>query len=192
MKLLEDRIVRDGVVIGNNILKVDSFLNHQLDINLFNEMGKEFKNLFKDYGITKILTIETSGIAIAAIAAMHFQVPVLFAKKHAGINMDEDVYQTKVFSYTKNLQYDIKVSKRLINSEDCVLIIDDFLASGAAMSGLINIVGQSGAKVAGIGIAIEKSFEPGRKVIEDMGIRVEALAIVDSMQNGNVVFKKFK
>jgi len=192
MKLLEDRIVKDGVVIGNNILKVDSFLNHQLDINLFNEMGKEFKNLFINSSVTKILTIETSGIAIAALAALHFQVPVLFAKKHAGLNMDEDVYQTKVFSYTKNLEYDIKVSKRLINSEDCVLIIDDFLASGAAMSGLINIVGQSRAKVAGVGIAIEKSFEPGRKVIEDMGIRVEALAIVDSMQDGSVVFKKFK
>lgn len=192
MKLLEDRIVRDGVVIGNNILKVDSFLNHQLDINLFNEMGKEFKNLFINSSVTKILTIETSGIAIAALAALHFQVPVLFAKKHAGSNMDEDVYQTKVFSYTKNLEYDIKVSKKLINSKDCVLIIDDFLASGAAMSGLINIVGQSGAKVAGVGIAIEKSFEPGRKVIEDMGIQVEALAIVDSMQDGSVVFKKFK
>lgn len=189
MKLLEDRIIRDGEVIGNNILKVDSFLNHQLDINLFNEMGKEFKNLFKDSGITKILTIETSGIAIAALVALHFQVPVLFAKKHAGSNMDSDVYQTKVFSYTKNLEYDIKVSKKLIHSDDCVLIIDDFLASGAAMSGLINLVNQSGAKVAGVGIAIEKSFEPGRKVIEELGIRVEALAVIDYMKAGNVVFK---
>jgi xanthine phosphoribosyltransferase len=118
MKLLEDKILRDGEVIGNNILKVDSFLNHQLDIGLFNEMGKEFKNLFKDYGITKILTIETSGIAIAALTAMHFRVPVLFAKKHAGSNMDDDVYQSKVFSYTKNLEYDIKVSKKLIHADD--------------------------------------------------------------------------
>jgi len=189
MKLLQDRIIKDGEVINDNILKVDSFLNHQLDINLFNEMGKNFKNIFEDYGITKILTIETSGIAIASLTALHFDVPVLFAKKHSGSNMDNDVYEAKVFSYTKNLEYSIKVSKRYIHTGDRILIIDDFLASGSAVTGLINIVRQSGAQVVGVGVAIEKSFECGRKIIEELGIKVEALARVDSMKNSQVIFK---
>lgn len=189
MKLLEDKIVKDGVVIGESVLKVDSFINHQLDIMLLNEMGKEFKRLFEEDNITKILTIETSGIAIASLAALHFEVPVLFAKKHSGSNMDSDVYESKVYSYTKNTEYTVKVSKKYINKEDRVLIIDDFLASGSAVKGLIDIVRQGGGYVAGIGIAIEKSFESGRNAVEQLGVKVESLARVDSMKNNIVTFK---
>lgn len=189
MKLLEEKIVEYGEVIGESVLKVDCFLNHQLDIELFNEMGKEFKRLFNEEKITKILTIETSGIAIAALAALHFGVPVLFAKKNAGSNMGADVYEAKVFSYTKNKEYNIKVCKKYISKEDSVLIIDDFLASGSAVLGLIQIAQAAGASVAGVGIAIEKSFERGRKAIEETGVRVESLAIVESMKNSQISFK---
>ncbi len=189
MKLLEEKILKDGEVIGESILKVDNFLNHQLDIELFNEMGKEFLRLFENDGITKIFTIETSGIAIASLAALHFKVPVLFAKKHAGSNMDSEVYESKVFSYTKNVEYTIKASRKYLNKNDRVLIIDDFLASGSAVKGLIDIVKQAGAQVAGVGIAIEKSFETGRGVVEDMGVKVESLARIDSMIGNKVRFK---
>lgn len=189
MKLLEEKIVQFGEIAGGNVLKVDSFLNHQLDIQLFYEMGKEFKRLFGNEKITKILTIETSGIAIASLAALHFGVPVLFAKKNAGSNMSHDVYETKVFSYTKNKEYNIKVCKKYLTKEDNVLIIDDFLASGSAVLGLLNIVEEAGASAAGVGIAIEKSFEHGRKAIEDRGVRVESLAIIESMDSSGIKFK---
>jgi xanthine phosphoribosyltransferase len=189
MKLLEEKIIEYGEVIGESVLKVDCFLNHQLDIELFNEMGKEFKRLFNEEKITKILTIETSGIAIAALAALHFGVPVLSAKKNAGSYMGADVYEAEVFSYTKNKEYNIKVCKKYISKEDSVLIIDDFLASGSAVLGLIQIAQAAGASVAGVGIAIEKSFERGRKAIEETGVRVESLAIVESMKNSRISFK---
>jgi xanthine phosphoribosyltransferase len=189
MRLLEEKIKKDGEIIGGSVLKVDSFLNHQLDINLFNEMGKEFKRLFEKENITKIFTIETSGIAIASLAALHFDVPVLFAKKHAGSNMDEDCYEANVYSYTKNKVYTIKASKRYLSSDDRVLIIDDFLASGSAVKGMIQIVRDAGAYVAGVGIAIEKGFESGRAAVEELGVRVESLAIIDSMEDNRVIFK---
>ena len=190
MKLLEERIIKDGTIIGNDILKVDNFLNHQLDIKLFNEMGKEFKRLFQSEEITKILTIEASGIAIASIAAQYFDVPVVFAKKYAGRNMDNDNYEAEVFSFTKNTMYKIRVSKKYINKEDKVLIIDDFLANGRALLGLSSIVKQAGAKVSGAGIAIEKAFQNGRAEVEKEGIIVHSLAIIEKMEAGQVYFKK--
>lgn len=189
MRLLEEKIVKDGEIICGCVLKVDSFLNHQLDISLFNEMGKEFKRLFEKEGITKIFTIETSGIAIASLAALHFGVPVLFAKKHAGSNMDADCYEAKVYSYTKKAEYTIRASKRFLSKDDRVLIIDDFLASGSAVKGMIQIVRDAGAQVAGVGIAIEKGFESGRKAVEELGVRVESLAIIDSMGENSIKFR---
>ena len=190
MQLLEDRILKDGKVIGSNILKVDSFLNHQLDIALFNEIGKEFKRLFSGCEVTKILTIEASGIAIASITAQYFNnVPVVFAKKFIGTNMDNENYEAEVFSFTKNKLYKIRVSKKYINSCDKVLIIDDFLANGRAILGLANAVKQAGAEVVGAGIVIEKGFQKGRLQVEKEGIRVESLAIIEEMDNGKIVFK---
>lgn len=190
MQLLQDRILKDGKVIGSNILKVDSFLNHQLDIALFNEIGKEFKRLFNGCEVTKILTIEASGIAIASITAQYFNnVPVIFAKKYIGINMDNENYEAEVFSFTKNKLYKIRVSKNYINSDDKVLIIDDFLANGRAILGLANAVRQAGAEVVGAGIVIEKGFQKGRGVVEKEGIRVESLAIIEKMDNGEILFK---
>jgi len=190
MQLLEERILKDGKVIGTEILKVDSFLNHQLDIRLFNEMGKEFKRLFADKEITKILTIEASGIAIASIAAQYFDVPVVFAKKYSGTNMDKDNYEADVFSFTKNTMYKIKVSKKYINKEDKVLLIDDFLANGRALLGLSSIVTQAGAKVVGAGIAIEKAFQNGRLEVEKEGMLVHSLATIVKMEEGKVYFKE--
>jgi len=191
MQLLMDRILKDGKVIGNDILKVDSFLNHQLDIELFNEMGKEFKRLYKDSEITKILTIEASGIAIASIAAQYFNVPVVFAKKYSGTNMDKDNYEAEVYSFTKNTTYNIKVSKQYINSSDKILLIDDFLANGRALLGLSSIVKQAGAEIVGAGIVIEKAFQGGREIVEKEGIRVEALASIEKMELGKVIFKEY-
>ncbi|KOA93594.1 xanthine phosphoribosyltransferase [Clostridium botulinum] len=190
MELLKKRILKDGEVIGEEVLKVDSFLNHQIDVELLNEIGKEFKNRFKDKEITKILTVEASGIGIACIAAQYFNVPVVFAKKHEGNNMDKETYETEVFSFTKNKLYKIRVSKKYLNKKDKVLIIDDFLANGNAACGLIDIIRQSGGEVQGLGIVIEKGFQVGRKVIEDKGVKLESLAIVDSMKNGTVVFNR--
>ncbi len=191
MQLLRDRILKDGKVIGNDILKVDSFLNHQLDIELFNEMGKEFKRLYKDSEITKILTIEASGIAIACIAAQYFNVPVVFAKKYSGTNMDKSNYEAEVYSFTKNTTYNIKVSKQYIDSSDKVLLIDDFLANGRALLGLSSIVKQAGAEVVGAGIVIEKAFQGGREIVEKEGLRVEALASIEKMESGKVIFKEY-
>lgn len=188
MELLKQRILKDGRVIGNDILKVDSFLNHQMDVVLFNEMGKEFYNQFAHKKITKILTIEASGIGIACITAQYFNVPVIFAKKTESRNLDSDAYLSEVFSFTKGKTYTIRVSKTYINSEDTILIIDDFLANGKASLGLANIVEQSGAKLGGIGIAIEKGFQDGGKLLREKGIDVKSLAIVSSMQNGKLSF----
>ena len=190
MKLLEERIKKDGIVKPGNVLKVDNFLNHQMDIALFNEMGKEFKRLFADCNINKILTIEASGIGIACIVAQYFDVPVVFAKKAQSINIDGDVYSTKIQSFTHQRVYDVIVSKKYLNPEDHILIIDDFLANGCALEGLIDLVQSAGATVEGIGIAIEKGFQQGGKLIRDRGIRLESLAIVDSMEGGEVVFRE--
>ena len=190
MKLLEERIKKDGIVKPGNVLKVDNFLNHQMDIALFNEMGKEFKRLFADCNINKILTIEASGIGIACIVAQYFDVPVVFAKKAQSINIDGDVYSTKIQSFTHQRVYDVIVSKKYLNPEDHILIIDDFLANGCALEGLIDLVQSAGATVEGIGIAIEKGFQQGGKLIRDRGIRLESLAIVDGMEGGELVFRE--
>lgn len=183
MKILEERIRRDGVVKEGNVLKVDSFLNHQMDVELFDEMGKEFKRLFADRPINKILTIEASGIGIACIVAQHFHVPVVFAKKTQSINIDGEVYSTKIESFTHKRVYDVIVSKKYITPEDHILIIDDFLANGCAVQGLINLIRDAGASVEGVGIAIEKGQQSGGKILRSQGIRVESLAVIDSMDD---------
>ena len=191
MKLLEERIRRDGTVKAGNVLKVDSFLNHQMDIDLFNEMGKEWARLFADRPINKILTVEASGIGTACVAAQHFHVPVVFAKKTQSLNIDGEVYSTKIESFTHKRVYDVVVSKKFLNPDDHILIIDDFLANGCALEGLIDIVDKAGATVEGIGIAVEKGFQKGGDLIRSKGIRVESLAIVESMddQTGEITFR---
>ncbi len=191
MKLLEERIRRDGTVKAGNVLKVDSFLNHQMDIDLFNEMGKEWARLFVDRPINKILTVEASGIGIACVAAQHFHVPVVFAKKTQSLNIDGEVYSTKIESFTPKRVYEVIVSKKFLNPDDHILIIDDFLANGCALEGLIDIVNKAGATVEGIGIAVEKGFQKGGELIRSKGIRVESLAIVESMddQTGEITFR---
>ena len=190
MKLLEERIRKDGTVKAGNVLKVDSFLNHQMDIDLFNEMGKEWARLFADRKITKILTVEASGIGIACVAAQHFHVPVVFAKKSQSVNIDGEVYSTKIESFTHKRVYDVIVSKKFLHPEDHILIIDDFLANGCALEGLIDIVNKAGASVEGVGIAVE-GFQKGGDLIRSKGIRVESLAIVESMDDktGEIVFR---
>lgn len=193
LKLLEDRIVKDGIVKLGNVLKVDSFLNHQMDISLFNDMGKEFKRLFNDTPINKILTIEASGIGIACVAAQYFDnVPVVFAKKSQTVNIDGEVYSTKIESFTHKRVYDVILSKKYLSSKDHVLIIDDFLANGCALNGLLDIAQKAGATVEGVGIAVEKGFQRGGELIRQKGIRVESLAIIESMDadSGNIVFKE--
>ena len=184
MKLLEERIRKDGTVKEGNVLKVDSFLNHQMDIDLFNEMGKEWARLFADCPITKILTVEASGIGIACVAAQHFHVPVVFAKKSQSVNIDGEVYSTKIESFTHKRVYDVIVSKKFLHPEDHILIIDDFLANGCALEGLLEIVSEAGATVEGIGIAVEKGFQKGGDQIRAKGVRLESLAIVESMDAG--------
>ena len=192
MNFLEERIVKDGVVKPGNVLKVDTFLNHQMDIHLMDEMGKEFKRRFADKNITKILTIEASGIAIAMAAARYFDVPVVFAKKSKSINLDGEMYVATVESFTHKNTNQVVVSKKFLNSNDHVLIIDDFLANGCALQGLISITESSGATVEGIGIAIEKGFQVGGRVIRNLGYHLESLAIVESMDdvNGTVQFRE--
>ena len=191
MKLLEERIQKDGIVKAGNVLKVDSFLNHQMDIALFNEMGKEFKRLFSDVEVNKIMTIEASGIGIACIAAQYFHVPVVFAKKAQSVNIDGEVYSTKIQSFTHKRVYDVIVSKKYLSPDDKILIIDDFLANGCALEGLIDIVHAAGAQVSGIGIAIEKGFQKCGDMIRSRGLRLESLAIVESMddQTGAITFR---
>ena len=181
MKLLEEKILKDGVIKSGNVLKVDSFLNHQIDVPFVAELGKELKRLFADRPINKILTIEASGIGIACVAAMYFGVPVVFAKKSSGSNMDKDVYFTQIYSYTHNKNNDVVVSKRFLSKEDHVLIIDDFLANGCALEGLIDIVRQSGGTVEGVGVAIEKGFQGGGDKLRRAGINLHSLAIIDKM-----------
>ncbi|MCI8947064.1 MAG: xanthine phosphoribosyltransferase [Lachnospiraceae bacterium] len=192
MKLLEDRIRRDGRVKAGNVLKVDSFLNHQLDIDLYNEMGKEFRRLFPSDNITKLLTIEASGIGIACIAAQYFHVPVVFAKKSQSINLDGSVYAARVQSFTHGRIYDVIVSEKFLSPADHVLILDDFLANGCAVSGLIELVESAGASIEGVGIAVEKGFQEGGRLLREKGIRVESLAIVESMDadTGEIRFRR--
>lgn len=191
MQILFDRIRKDGVIKSGKVLKVDSFLNHQMDIELLNEIGKEFKQRFADTEITKILTVEASGIGIACIAAQYFHVPVVFAKKSQSVNIDGEVYSTQIESYTHKRTYDVIVSKKFLNPQDKVLLIDDFLANGCALLGLIEIVASAGAQIAGVGIVVEKGFQSGGEVIREMGLRLESLAIVDGMneKTGEILFR---
>ena len=181
MELLKERIQRDGTVKGTDVLKVDSFLNHQMDVALFEAMGREFLRRFADCGVNKILTIEASGIGIACVTAQSFHCPVVFAKKSQTKNIAGEVYSTRVESFTHGRVYDVIVSKKFLGPEDTVLIIDDFLANGAALEGLIDLVNQAGARLAGAGIVIEKAFQPGGERLRARGIRVESLARVKSM-----------
>ncbi|MCI9076924.1 MAG: xanthine phosphoribosyltransferase [Dorea sp.] len=192
MNFLEERIVKDGIVKEGNVLKVDSFLNHQMDIALFDKIGQEFKERFKDKKINKILTIEASGIGIAAVTAMHFGVPVVFAKKAKSINLEGEMYVAEVESFTHKTKNQVIVSKKFLNEEDRVLIIDDFLANGCALQGLIQIVQASGAVAEGIGIVIEKGFQPGGRIIRNLGYQLESLAIVDAMDpaSGGIIFRR--
>jgi len=190
MKLLEERILKDGIIKEGGIVKVDCFLNHQMDIKLINEIGKEFARLFHGEKITKILTVEASGIGIACIAAQYIGCDVVFAKKSESKNLDGDIYTSKVVSYTKGKEYDIRVSKKFLTSEDRVLIIDDFLAKGKAVLGLLDIIEQAEAELCGVGICIEKGFQEGGKIIRDKGIHLESLAIVELCENGGICFRE--
>ena len=191
MKLLEEKILHDGIIKSGNVLKVDGFLNHQIDVPFIAELGKEFKRLFADRPINKILTIEASGIGIACITAMYFDVPVVFAKKSQGSNMDKEVYFTKITSFTHNKVNDVVVSKQYISKNDHVLIIDDFLANGCALEGLMDLVRQAGGVVEGIGVAIEKGFQGGGDKLRASGVRLESLAIIDKMdaKTGSIQFR---
>ena len=192
MNFLEERIVKDGIVKEGNVLKVDSFLNHQMDIELFNEMGKEWKKRFEGKNINKILTIEASGIGIACIVAQHFNVPVVFAKKSKSINLEGDMYTAEVESFTHKNKNQVIVAKKFLSENDHVLLIDDFLANGCALQGLIQIVQSAGATVEGIGIAIEKGFQTGGRIIRNLGYQLESLAIVDAMnaETGEILFRE--
>ena len=188
MRLLEERILKDGIIRDGNILKVDSFINHQIDCDFIAELAKEFHRLYKDDNITKILTIEASGIGIACITALEFGVPVVFAKKTKTVNIANDVYTSKVESYTHKRTYDIIVSKDFLKPGDRVLIIDDFLAMGSALHGLVRLVEDAGATIVGAGIVIEKAYQNGGRIIRDSGIRVESLARIASMENNRIEF----
>ena len=192
MNFLEERIMKDGVVKEGNILKVDSFLNHQMDVKLFKQMGEEFKRKFAGKNINKIITIEASGIGIACIVAECFDVPVVFAKKSQSVNIDGDVYSAEVESFTHKCKNQVLISKKFVGPEDHVLIIDDFLANGCALQGLISIVNQAGGTVEGIGIAVEKGFQQGGQIIRNLGYQLESLAIVDGMNaaDGSINFRE--
>lgn len=192
MNFLEERIVKDGTVKPGNVLKVDNFLNHQMDITLIDQMGAEFKRRFADKQIDKILTIEASGIGIACLVARHFNVPVVFAKKSKSVNIDGDVYTAEVESFTHKCKNQVIVSKKFLQEGERILIIDDFLANGYALQGLISIVNDAGASVEGIGIAIEKGFQFGGRVIRNLGYQLESLAIVDAMndETGEITFRE--
>lgn len=192
MRLLQEKIKNDGQVLSDQILKVDSFLNHQIDPELMLEIGKEFAKRFANEGITKIVTIESSGIAPAVMTGLQFNIPVIFARKRKSLTLTEGLITASVHSFTKQETNEISIAQKFLNAEDKVLIIDDFLANGQAALGLIDIVNQSGAEVAGVGIVIEKSFQDGAKMLSDQGIRVESLARVASLANGEVTFKSEK
>lgn len=191
MNFLEERIVKDGVVKSGNVLKVDSFLNHQMDISLLEEIGKEFKRRFNGKNVTKVLTIEASGIGIAAFAAKEFGVPMVFAKKSKSVNIDGEMYVAEVESFTHKNKNQVIVSKKFLNADDHILIIDDFLANGCALQGLIAIAESAGATVEGLGIVIEKGFQIGGRVIRNLGYHLESLAIVDAMdaETGAITFR---
>lgn len=189
MKLLEEKIATEGVIIGSDILKVDMFLNHQMDVELLDEMGKEFKRLFENCGATKVVTIESSGIAIAVFAAKYLGLPALFAKKSKHKNVGDDVYSANSYSFTHGKEYTMIVSKKYLNKEDKILIIDDFLAGGNACNALIDIINQAGAEIVGIGIAIEKGFQPGGKALREKGYNLRSLAIVESMNEAQISFR---
>lgn len=188
MKLLEERILKDGDVLGENILKVDSFLTHQVDFELMQEIGKVFADKYKEAGITKVVTIEASGIAPVVYAAQALGVPMIFAKKAKNITMTEGILTAEVYSFTKQVTSQVSIVSRFLSNDDTVLIIDDFLANGQAAKGLLEIIGQAGAKVAGIGIVIEKSFQDGRDLLEKTGVPVTSLARIKAFENGRVVF----
>ena len=188
MNFLEKRILKDGVVKEGNVLKVDSFLNHQMDVALFRQMGEEWKRRFADVPVTKILTIEASGIGIACVAAQFFGCPALFAKKGRTKNLGGEVYAAQVESYTHGGSYTILVSKRFLSPGDRVLLLDDFLARGSAMLGLMDLVAQSGAALVGCGVAIEKGFQEGGRLLRERGVRVESLAIIQQMDQGRITF----
>ena len=190
MKTLEERILKDGYVLGENILKVDSFLTHQVDLNLMKEIGKVFADKFKDAGITKVVTIEASGIAPALYTADALGVPMIFAKKSKNITMNEGILTAKVYSFTKQVSNTVSIASKYLSKQDKVLIVDDFLANGQAAKGLVEIVEQAGAKVEAIGIVIEKSFQDGRGLLEKTGIPVFSLARLERFENGQVVFKE--
>lgn len=192
MNFLEERIMKDGVVKEGNILKVDSFLNHQMDVKLFKQMGEEFKRRFAGKNINKIITIEASGIGIACIVAECFDVPVVFAKKSQSVNIDGDVYSAEVESFTHKCKNQVLISKKFVGPQDHVLIIDDFLANGCALQGLISIVNQAGGTVEGIGIAVEKGFQQGGQIIRNLGYQLESIAIVDGMDaaDGSINFRE--
>ena len=190
MDLLKERILRDGTVRPGNILKVDSFLNHQMDIDLLNEIGKEFYRIFGQENITRILTIEASGIGIACIAAQYFHVPVVFAKKSQSKNLDGDLYTTKVVSYTHKKTYDVIVSQKFLKPDDRVLILDDFLANGCAVEGLLDLLDQAGASCVGVGIVIEKGFQEGGRALRARGVNLHSLAIIDSMTDDSLSFRE--
>ena len=189
MEYLKQRILKDGVIKEGGILKVDSFLNHQIDVEVLNEIGKEFKKRFSDRKVTKILTVESSGIAIAVIAAQYFNVPVLFAKKTESSNMDKKTYESEVYSYTRGKTYKIRISRNYLSKDDKVLVIDDFLANGSAALGLVNLVESAGAELSGIGIVIEKSFQDGGKKLREKGINLHSLAKVEFDNENRIVFK---
>lgn len=190
MELLENRIKKDGEVLPGNILKVSSFLNHQIDVELMEQMGEEFYRIYKNSPVTKIVTIESSGIAVAYSVARQFGKPLVFAKKNQTSNVNEDVFSTKIYSYTHNQEYNVVISKKFISPNDNILLVDDFLANGKALNGLINIVEQAGAKVCGICIAIEKGFQDGGKLLREKGYQVESLAIVEKMTDDGQIFFK--
>lgn len=189
MRLLEEKIKKDGRVINENVLKVDSFLNHQIDPQLMNEIGKEFAQLFAAEGITKIVTIESSGIAPAVMAGLYMNVPVIFARKRKSVTLTDDLLTASVHSFTKNETNELAIAAKYLNENDKVLIIDDFLANGQAALALVEMVQQAKATVCGIGIVIEKSFQPGAQLLKDKGLRVESLARIASLSNGEVTFK---
>ena len=188
MELLKKRIVQDGNTIGNDVVKVDMFLNHQIDVELLNEIGKDFRKRFSSDKITKIVTIEASGIGIACIVAQYFGVPVIFAKKGANRNVGDNLYKADVYSFTKGTTTTIGISKDYLSKNDHVLIVDDFMANGKAVHGLLNILNQAGATVEGIGIVIEKGFQPGGDSLRSLGYKVESLAVIKSIDDGNIIF----
>lgn len=188
MQLLKEKILKEGRVAGEEILKVDSFLNHQLDVELLQAIGQEFKRRFSEKKVTKILTIEASGIGIAVMAAQYFKVPVVFAKKVQSRNLDKETYKTQVYSFTKQTTYEVQVSKRYLNPEDHILILDDFLANGRAALGLIDLVEQAGAELTGVGIVIEKAFQEGAQLLINKGVHLESLASVNRFINGEITF----